>query len=59
MLAHSEFYRLSDSYLEDYAGLYDHLSPDLVQAVCRKYLEEPDVRWLYLQPGKAEGTSKS
>lgn len=57
VLAHSEFYRLSDSYLEDYAGLYDHLSPDLVQAICRKYLEEPEVRWLYLQPGKDEDTA--
>jgi predicted Zn-dependent peptidase len=57
VLAHSEFYRLSDSYLEDYAGLYDHLSPGLVQAVCRKYLEEPEIRWLYLQPGKDEKTS--
>ena len=57
VLAHSEFYRLSDSYLEDYAGLYDHLSPDLVQAICRKYLEEPEVRWLYFQPGKDEKTS--
>ena len=58
VLAHSEFYRLSDSYLEDYAGLYDHLSPELVQAICRKYLEEPEVRWLYFQPGKDEETSK-
>ena len=54
VLAHSEFYRLSDSYLEDYAGLYDHLSPELVKAICGNYLQDPQIRWLYFQPGKAE-----
>ncbi|MFA7479215.1 MAG: insulinase family protein [Vulcanimicrobiota bacterium] len=59
VLAHSEFYRLSDSYLQDYAGLYDHLTPELVQAICRNYLEQARVRWIYLQPGNQQETANS
>ena len=53
VLAHSEFYRLSRSYSEDFAGLYDNLKPELVRAVCAPYLKEAGFRWLYLKPRKA------
>ena len=58
VLAHAEFYRLSDSYADDFAGLYDHLSPELVMTVCRNYLEDPEVRWLYFDPGKETEAAK-
>lgn len=50
VLAHSEFYRLSESYSEDYAGLYDSLKLPQVKATCSKYFAEPNTRWLYLKP---------
>jgi len=55
VLAHAEFHRLSRSYVQNFAGLYDHLEPQLVKSVCARYLSEPKVRWLYLRPnGKPE-----
>jgi predicted Zn-dependent peptidase len=59
VLAHAEFYRLSESYAEDFAGLYDHLSPELVMTVCQRYLEQPQVRWVYFKPGKESDAAKS
>jgi predicted Zn-dependent peptidase len=50
VLAHAEFYRLSRSYAQDFAGLYDNLTPEIVQAVCKPYLTTPKLRWLYLRP---------
>lgn len=50
VLAHAEFYRLSKTYANDFAGLYDNLTPPLVQAVCRPFLAETAPRWLYLKP---------
>ena len=50
VLAHAEFYRLSESYAQDFAGLYDNLTSKLVQSVCRTYLSQPQVRWLYFYP---------
>lgn len=53
VLANAEFYRLSDGYSTDYAGLYDRIDPDMVRAVCQKHLDQP-ARWLYFQPGTEE-----
>lgn len=50
ILAHAEFYRLSRSYAVDFAGLYDHLTPSAVKAVCQRVLENEKPRWLYLRP---------
>jgi predicted Zn-dependent peptidase len=56
VLANSEFYRLSELYSTDYAGLYDRIDAAQVRTVCQKYLGEQTARWLYLQPLKgAEG----
>ena len=52
VLAHAEFHRLSQSYAQDFAGLYDHLNPDLVKSVCKEYFSEPEIRWVYFKPGK-------
>lgn len=52
VLAHAEFHRLSQSYAEDFAGLYDHLDPDLVKSVCKDYLSKPEIRWVYFKPGE-------
>jgi predicted Zn-dependent peptidase len=59
VLAHAEFYRLSESYADDFAGLYDHLSPELVMTVCGNYLNKPQVRWLYFEPGKESDATNS
>lgn len=50
VLAHAEFYRLSRNYAVDFAGLYDHFTPELVKLVCRRALSEEKPRWLYLRP---------
>ena len=54
VLANSEFYRLSDGYSTDYAGLYDRIDPNVVLAVCGKHLAEQNCRWLYFQPAAPE-----
>ena len=58
VLANSEFYRLSDSYSTDYAGLYDRIDPNLVLAVCGKHLAEQNCRWLFFQPAAVGGRSE-
>ncbi len=50
VLSHAEFYRLSRNYAVDFAGLYDHLTPELVKTVCKRVLAEEKPRWLYLRP---------
>lgn len=50
VIAHAEFHRLSESYTENFAGLYDNLTPDLVKSVCARYMNNQSVRWLYLKP---------
>lgn len=56
VLAHAEFYRLSESYSRDYAGLYDSLKRPQVKAICQKYFAQPKTRWLYLKPATADKT---
>jgi predicted Zn-dependent peptidase len=50
MLANSEFYRLSEQYSTDFAGLYDRIEPSHARAVWQKYLQDQTPRWLYLRP---------
>ncbi len=50
VLANAEFYRLSEQYSSDYAGLYDRIEAAQVKAVCAKYLLEQNPRWLYFRP---------
>lgn len=55
MLANSEFYRLSEQYSTDYAGLYDRIDANHAQAVWQKYLSGQTPRWLYLRPDPQGG----
>lgn len=57
VLAHAEFHRLSKSYADDFAGLYDHLTPPLVQEVCKTYFQEPKVRSVFFKPRSPSGNS--
>ena len=50
VMAHSEFYRLAESYGNDYAGLYDRLSPQQVKDTCKTYFSEAKLRWIYFKP---------